>query len=230
MNIVGNGQLANVFKNSMREDSIIFASGVADSNCKDIKEFQREKELLLKNLVKYSDKKFIYFSSCALSAKDYELSPYYKHKKQMETIIKEKAQKYYIFRIPQLFGEIKQHPTLINFLFYAVKNREKFTLYDDAYRYVIEINDVKRLVEAFLAFSNPNIIIDLANNYRYSLFEIITVIEDILHEKAIFSTESKSDKYELDLSRLYEFVQKNNVNIDFGKDYLYNKLKEKIIK
>ena len=66
--IIGNGQLAKTFKEDsfVFDDVVIFASGVANSECKDDKEFNREKELLEKTLFENKDKRFVYFSICAL--------------------------------------------------------------------------------------------------------------------------------------------------------------------
>ena len=55
--IIGNGQLAQAFKNLHIENSVIFASGVANSNCIEEKEFEREKELLISTLLQNKDKK-----------------------------------------------------------------------------------------------------------------------------------------------------------------------------
>ncbi|MBU4132588.1 MAG: hypothetical protein KKF12_17365, partial [Proteobacteria bacterium] len=72
--IIGNGQLAKIFKEDgcFFDDVVIFASGVTNSDCRDDREFNREKELLEKTLVENNAKRFVYFSSCALSAKTYE--------------------------------------------------------------------------------------------------------------------------------------------------------------
>lgn len=102
--IIGSGQLAKVFaKSQIKDDVCIFASGVSNSSCTDEKQFEREKNLLVDTLKKNSDKKFVYFSSCALSAIEYPKNDYYKHKVNMEDIIKEHSNNYYIFRVPQLF-------------------------------------------------------------------------------------------------------------------------------
>ena len=144
--IIGSGQLAKTFEDSTLSNTVIFASGVSNSNITDIKQFEREKCLLVNTLEKNKDKKFVYFSSCALSAPKYPKNAYYEHKRQMEELIKEYSTNYYIFRIPQLFGALKHHKTLINFLYEAIINEEFFKVYNQAYRYVIEIDDVRKLV------------------------------------------------------------------------------------
>ncbi|MBK2297070.1 Rossmann-fold NAD(P)-binding domain-containing protein [Francisella philomiragia] len=229
--VVGGGQLAQVFHNYRDNDSVvIFASGVSNSSCTDQKEFDREKKLLETILKDNSDKKFVYFSSCALSAEDYPKNSYYAHKIQMESIIKKLSNKYFIIRLPQLFGNLKLHNTLINYIYHAIKSNNIMSVYSDAYRYVIEIEDVRTFVDSYLANGALCSTIDLANPYRYKILEIIETFESLLNKKANTVIIQKQDKYILDLSKLNRYIQENNINIEFGEDYLKNKLYEKIKK
>ncbi len=226
--IVGTGQLAQIFIDLQIDNTVIFASGVSNSNCTEEKEFKRERILLLKTLKENQNSKFVYFSSCALSAPDYPKNEYYKHKENMEILIKEYSHNYYIFRVPQLFGELKSHNTLINFIYESIITNRKFKIYDKAYRYVIEINDVRNLVEAYLENFSSSIIVDLANSYRYSVSDIVYTLEELLNKKANYDLINKSDGYYLDLSDVNKFILNNNINILFSKNYLYDKLKDKI--
>ena len=227
--IIGTGQLAKIFQNSDIDlrNVCIFASGVSNSSCVDINQFKREKNLLINTLKNIDDKKFVYFSSCALSASEYPKNDYYKHKANMENIIKEYSSKYYIFRIPQLFGDLILHKTLINFIYKSIEHNHKFNIYDEAYRYVIEINDVRKLVENYLD-NDGCITIDLANPYRYKVLDIVQIFEKLLGKKAYYEVLQKEDKYTLDLISLEKFVKEKKIDIDFGKDYLIKKLREKL--
>ena len=226
---IGNGQLAKQFKSfEKKDDVVIFASGVANSNCKDVNEFEREKTLLLHTLQNNREKKFVYFSSCALSAKEYTLNDYYIHKQNMEKIIKEYSNKYYIFRIPQLFGEIKKHPTLINYLFYAIKEEKEISIYKGAYRYVIDIDDVLTIVTELVKHHKGEITLDIANTYRYSIIEILEILEKLAGKKARYKMIDKNDAYELDLSPLYSIISQYNIETNFGKSYLYDKIQNRI--
>lgn len=225
--IIGAGQLANAFKDFECDDVVIFASGVANSNCKEPKEFDRERELLLKTLKENKNSKFVYFSSCALSAEEYPLNEYYRHKLNMENIIKAYSNNYYIFRIPQLFGELKKHSTLINFLYDSIKNEKTFKVYDNAYRYVIEINDAKEIVKLYLEYSKSSITVDIANPYHYKVLEIVHILEEILNKKANYILLTKEDQYKLDLSEFIKFLKKYDKRLMFGKNYLSFKLKGK---
>ncbi|MDD2828446.1 MAG: sugar nucleotide-binding protein [Sulfuricurvum sp.] len=226
--IIGNGQLAQAFINTPHDDIVFFASGVPNSNCTDESQFDRERQLLLSTLQSHNDKKFIYFSSCALSSKEYPKNRYYQHKAEMEQLIKNYSKSYYIFRIPQLFGHLKHHKTLINFLYESIINDQEFHLYNEAYRYVIEIEDVKNLVEAYLKYSHSSITIDLANDYRYKVLDIVKIFENLLNKKATYDIIDRSDGYMLDLTDMSQFIKTNDLNIIFSPYYLYDKLYEKL--
>ena len=171
--VVGGGQLGKAFSNYLDDfDVIIFASGVSDSNETRRSEFDREKELLMEHLKYSCGKKFVYFSSCALIDEANYL-PYYKHKFEMEALVENNSGNSYIFRLPQLFGKLKRHPTLINYLYYKIVDGEEFTIYDEAYRYVINLEDVVSIVNRYLLEKKGNVILDIANPYAYSILEIV---------------------------------------------------------
>ncbi len=226
--IIGNGQLAQIFKNSHLDDTVIFASGVSNSNCQEKSEFLREKKLLLKTIKNNPNKKFIYFSSCALSADDYAKNEYYQHKLDMEELIKISTDNYYIFRLPQLFGELKEHKTLINFIYNSIVDEKPFNVYSDAYRYVIEIDDVRVLVESYLKYSESCITVDLANPFRYKIQDIVNVISTLVGKQANYTLIKKVDKYYLDLSNMNDFIKENHIKVSFGSKYLQDKLSKKI--
>ena len=226
--IIGSGQLAKAFqKSELKQEVCIFASGVSNSSCKDINQFERERNLLVNILKNNGDKKFVYFSSCALSASEYPKNDYYKHKVNMENIIKKYSDNYYIFRIPQLFGDLISHKTLINFIYKSIEYNHKFNIYDEAYRYVIEISDVRKLVESYLDCSG-GITIDLANPYKYKVLNIVQIFEKLLNKKAHYEVVKKEDEYTLDLFHLEKFVKEKEINITFGEEYLIEKLREKL--
>lgn len=227
--IIGNGQLAQAFSENDSTHVIIFASGVPNSSCTDELQFDRERQLLLSTLQSHGDKKFVYFSSCALSSEEYPKNRYYQHKEQMEELIKSRSNSYYIFRIPQLFGKLKEHNTIINFFYNKIMHGEPFTVYDQAYRYVIEINDVVTLVIKYLEISSANITVDLANTYRYSVLEIIQTLERMMKQKASYNLVEKIDVYELNLSELEAFVSTEKLSIPFSEYYLEERLKSQFI-
>jgi UDP-2-acetamido-2,6-beta-L-arabino-hexul-4-ose reductase len=222
--VVGSGQIAKAFS-AYTDDSriVIFASGVSDSNEIRRSEFDREKGLLMQHLKYSCGKKFVYFSSCALIDEANYL-PYYKHKFEMEALVKKNSENSYIFRLPQLFGELKRHPTLINYLYYKIVDGEEFIVNDKAYRYVIHVEDVVFIVSNYLTKAKKNTVLDVANPYAYSIKEIVECLEIKAGRKALFTTISKSDAYNLDLAPLMTFLIEKNMDYKFGEGYLRNHL------
>lgn len=226
--IIGSGQLAKTFQSCQLNDTVIFASGVSNSHCTDKQQFSREENLLRQTLQANKDKRFVYFSSCALSCEKYEKTPYYQHKQAMEDLIKQQTENYYIFRIPQLFGELKSHNTLINFLYFTILEEKPFKLFSESYRYIIEIEDVKTLVNAYLQYKKPCITVNIANPYRYKVIEIVEIFEQLLGKKANYELIDKHDGFILNLDELESFIKQNKLSINFSSAYLKHKLKEKI--
>jgi len=230
--VIGNGQIANKFKqNNFENNIVVFASGVSNSNCTSSKEFEREEKLLKYVLEENKDKKFIYFSSCALSVNNYDLNAYYKHKLYMESLIKKNSDNYYIFRVPQLFGDLKSHNTIINFFYNCILNNTSFHIYDDSYRYVIELNDVYKIVNYIVSTQSSKLTLDIANPYRYQVVEIVKILEKLLSKNANYTFIKKSDKYTLNLNNFNQFINEGEFEIkNLGQEYLYVKLKENLLR
>ncbi|UQB43257.1 NAD(P)-dependent oxidoreductase [Thiomicrospira microaerophila] len=230
--IVGSGQIATIFKNDANQDKYkdvcIFASGVANSNCTDPNAFLREEKLLLISLSECQNKKFVYFSSCALSATEYPKNDYYNHKFKMEQLIKNNAENFLICRVPQLFGDLKKHGTLINFIYNSIVNNEEFNVYSDAYRYVIDIDDVKRFVDAYLNDHKEPTVIDLGNPFRYRVLDLVKTFEDVTGIKAKYKLIEKSDSYILQFEEIKNFVKTKKINTVFGEDYFLKKISLRI--
>ena len=93
--IVGHGDIARVlnWECSKRPNTIFFASGVSNSQEIRESEYQREKDLLLKQS---RDKRLVYFGSLSIF---YSGGRYAKHKREMEELVMENFPKYCIIRL-----------------------------------------------------------------------------------------------------------------------------------
>jgi hypothetical protein len=121
--IIGNGDISSVIKD--REDRVYFASGVSNSNEIRESEYQREKDLLLRqDRIRH----LIYFSSLCIFYSD---TRYAQHKKQMEDLVKDNFKHYTIVRLGNITWG-RNPNTLINHL--KLTNGEEIR---DVYRYVI---------------------------------------------------------------------------------------------
>lgn len=218
--------IANKFVNYKNdEDKIIFASGV--SNSKDIVEqnFSREFELLNKTIKDNPGKALVYFSTCSVEDEDLQNSPYVIHKKAIEKFIGQTAEKYYLIRVSNLAGISNNPYTLLNYFILNILQNNLLTVWKNAYRNIIGIDDMYEIVDNILqekTFSNSTI--NIANPQNYSIPFIITHIEQHLDKKAICNEIEKGDNYNIDISAIEPIIKK--LNIHFNDDYLSSLLKK----
>lgn len=226
--IIGNGQLAKAFSMDDKDNVCFMASGVSDSNCTSLSEFNREEALIERCLRYHSGMKLVYFSSCALSADDYELNAYYTHKSNMESLIVSGSSNYLIIRVPQLFGALKRHATLINFLFFNIVDGNELVVNELAYRYVLDIKDLKSIVTAMIESGVSNQIVDVANPHRYSVLKIVKLIESLTGFSAKYSTIERPDSYFLKFDSLFNVVEDFGLEVDFSDTYLEKRLESRV--
>lgn len=215
--VLGQGLLANIFKEFDRNnDIIIFASGVSNSN--EIKEevFQREEKLLEQTIKNNPNKILIYFSSCdVIYAQKFDKA-YYFHKLNMENIIKTKIKEFYIFRLPQLIGKSNNKHSLINYFIHAISNGKEIMVWQDAYKNLIDIRDIKIIVKYFIDNSlQKNTITNIINKNYYSIQDIITTLEEFLGIKAHIKMIKKGF-----LPNYPRLNILDDIGIEFNDDYL----------
>lgn len=139
--IIGNGDIASILND--RANVIFFASGVSNSNEIREEQFNREKELLLKQ-----DKNMciFYFSSIAIDIfEKYEKNRYLQHKKQMEDIIKSNFKNYNIIRIGNInWG--KNPNTFLNYIKNKIDNKEAVHILDE-YKFMLDKSELVVLTD-----------------------------------------------------------------------------------
>ena len=218
--IIGNGMLAKAFESFHKRtyNYIIFASGVSNSNETSFENFNREKELLLEVLEQYKDKTIVYFSSCSIYDSSLTNSLYVYHKMCMERLVRENSKNYLIARLPQVIGKTYS-PTIVNFLFNKIKNRECFSIFGKAHRNFIDVDDVVKVTNYLLKeglFINS--LVNLASTHHTSMYELILYLEKISNQRAFYNVENKGSRYFIDVSILQDVYQK--LGIKFDKDYV----------
>lgn len=131
--IIGNGNIAGVLKNraDVADGRLYFASGISNSCETRESEYEREKDLLLKQ--DFSSH-IVYFSSLAVFEKD---TRYFRHKREMETLVKSNFKTWTIIRIGNIsWGNDNPH-TIINFLRNKIKKGEPIEVRDE-YKYIVD--------------------------------------------------------------------------------------------
>lgn len=182
--IIGNGLIGEAFRkyDKQYENYIVFASGVSNSSENNLVNFKREKDLVIKTISENPNLTFIYFSSVLVGIID---NDYYNHKLDIENIIKEKAKKYIIFRVPQLVGKTGNKNNLINFITDLVKNNKPVNCYNNVYRSLLDIDDLTNIVNYCCDTYNETIVISGVE--KVPVLDIINEIGTLLKKEPIIN-------------------------------------------
>ena len=219
--IVGNGMLANAFESSdgVEKGVCIFASGVSNSLCNDVKEFSREANLLQETLAAHDDPgAFVYFGTCSVYDPASQLQPYVLHKLAMERMV-QKHPSGLVVRLPQVAGPHASPYTLLAVLCESVRSGRTINVWEHATRNIIDVIDVVRIVSSLLSASNKeNKVINVANPISYSIRTIIESVESVLGCKGRLNMVSAGAAYDIDVATIEPLIKA--LGIDFGKDYL----------
>jgi hypothetical protein len=140
MAIIGSGDIAKVLND--REGAIFFASGVSNSSETNRSEFDREFSLLMNQDYGSWAKCLFYFSTISIYYKD---SPYIRHKKEMEEVIRAIFPNYNIIRIGNIDWGTNPN-TFLNALRAKKAKGEPFELFDE-YRYMISKEELLLLTD-----------------------------------------------------------------------------------
>jgi nucleoside-diphosphate-sugar epimerase len=224
--VIGSGMLANRFSNYKADnEKIIFASGV--SNSKNIIEenFKRELDLLEQTTQSYPYKTFIYFSTTSIGDADLSNSPYIAHKIAIENFIKKNTSDFLIFRVSNIAGVSNNPFTLLNYFIFNILQNNVFTLWKNAYRNIIGIDDMYSIVDFILKGELfLNTVINIANPKNYSVPFIISEIEKYFNKKANFITTDRGNNFSTDVSLIKPIIRK--LKIQFNEDYLTSLLQK----
>ena len=224
--VIGNGMIANRFMSYKdNDDVIIFASGVSNSKDTVEENFIREFQLLHKTVSDYTDKTLVYFSTCSLEDNDLALAPYVIHKKTVEEFIKNNVARFYLFRISNLAGTSNNPYTLLNYFIFNILKNLPLTVWKNAYRNIIGIDDMFSIANHLLQTKeNINAIINIANPVNYSVPYIVKTIEHHLNKRATVNELDRGDDYKIDVSLIEPLF--NKLNIQFNENYLAALLKK----
>lgn len=207
------------------EDKIIFASGVSNSKDKVEENFLREFQLLNQTLKANPNKTLVYFSTCSVEDDDLQDAPYVIHKKSVEQFIKQHSSSYYLFRISNLAGISNNPYTLLNYFIFNILQNNSLTVWKNAYRNIIGIDDMYLIAHDILQQSKMiNTTINIANPVNYSVPSIIRKIEEHLQKKANCQEIEKGDNYDIDISSIEPIIKR--LNISFDEQYLVSLLKK----
>jgi len=203
--IVGNGFIAKNFlkikKKLIKSDTILYAAGISDSKITDKKKLTKEFSRIKSYLKDFDNKKrFIYISTFSIFDPLRNKSPYIKNKLKIEKFLKKKNINYLIIRFPEIIGKSKNKKALINFIYTKIKKGEKFELWKNSLRNIVDIDDaVKSSNKIIMNNFFKKKTINLISKHFYSAENIVKTLEIQLRKKAnykyLFFKNIKLKKY-----------------------------------
>jgi hypothetical protein len=216
--IVGQGLLARAFApgTGLAPGTVIFASGVSNSNTTEPAAFARE-DALLRTWLDHAPGDLVYFSSCGLATGDSAHSVYMAHKRSMEALVLAHPRGH-VFRLPQVVGLTGNPNTLVNYLRAHILADEPFEVWQFAERNLIGVDDVRTLVVAMLAEGpherGPT---NVAALHSTPMVELVRLLEEHLGRKARFTLVPRGEPMVLDTGCVARVA--GQIGLDLGETY-----------
>lgn len=221
--IIGNGLIANLFKENDRDDVVFFASGVSNSLEIDKNAFLREENLLKKSVEQSENKIFIYFSTCSIYDSSKNGSPYVIHKLKMERLVEELCPRFLILRVSNAVGKGGNPNLLMNYLVNSVQKEKEITVHTAAKRNLIDADDVKNITLKLIHKNILNKIINVAYLTNFSTIEILEVLEKFFNKKIKTSLVDSGQSYLISIPEVESYFTENHLSNK--KEYLLRMLK-----
>lgn len=208
--IIGNGLIANAFRDADREDVVFFASGVSNSLETKAENFLREENLVKETIQKFTDKLFVYFSTCSIYDSSKNESPYVNHKLNMEHLIATNCPHYIIARVSNAVGNGGNPNLLMNYIHRSIQNGDKITIHKNAKRNLIDVEDLKNILIHIIEKEERNKIYNLAYLDNFSITDIVSTFERVLGKEAIKEILDMGESYSIDLHGLEDYFEEES--------------------
>ena len=175
----------------------VFASGVSNSGETRLAEFERERDLLQHTLQNASQ--LMYFSTCSVHDPELSESPYVQHKLAMEQLVQRAGSQNAIVRLPQVVGLSANPHTLTNYLYRQISAGERFEVWLQARRNLIDVADVVAIVSHLVAASQiAGASLNVACSFSVPVLDIVRSLEALVGRTAQFDAVMAGAHYDLD--------------------------------
>jgi nucleoside-diphosphate-sugar epimerase len=218
--IIGSGMMASAFAGAFaqRNGVVVYAAGVSNSQCRDVREYERERVRLAGTLATHEGaRSFVYFSTCSVEDPESQQSDYVRHKLAMERLVAAHPG-HLVLRLPQVAGRTPNPHTLLNYLHARIIRGERFVVWANAYRNIIDSSDVARIGGAMVDHGVRARTMNVANVTSHPLPEIVRTIEKVTGTTATFDLVPRGSQYAIDVAEMESLLP--GVAAGFDKGYL----------
>jgi len=217
--IVGNGLIAGAFKREFASDpaATLFASGVSNSAERRAAEFARE-EALLRATLRRDPAPIVYFSTCSVLDVERAVTPYVRHKLQMEALART-ASSHVILRLPQVVGRTDNPHTLTNFLRSQIVSGVRFEVWENAWRNLIDVDDAAAIATRMIRDRRYwNRTVNIASPHTMPVPELVAAYERVLGVVANCQRVDRGERYAIDVGQAMEVA--DSLGIRSQPDYI----------
>lgn len=218
--VIGNGLIAKAFA-SYTEDpaTIIFASGVANSNEVSPSAFAREAELLERVGCDARGRRLVYFGTCSVTDPALGSSDYVRHKRRMEDWLSAQVPNFAIVRLPNIVGGRGNPQLLVNYLVDCIERGWSFSVWQDANRNLLGVDDARLMVDHVLRRELArNRTVEIANPHFVQVIELVHAIERYIGLPARYDVRPGGGTPVIDTALSREIAAQ--AGIAFGAGYL----------
>ena len=224
--LVGSGVIYNRFIDfSLQTEYLVLTGSINESIILNENLIINEESIIKEALEINQDKIIIYFSSCGVLDEKTQDSEYTLHKLRMERLIIENSKKYYIFRLPNIIGNIHGKMDLINNFINSINNDFEIRVWKNTKRYFIDIDDAYEIIKEIL--DNKillNKIINIGIPIAMEIKEVLNEIEIICNKKSNYRYVENKSNYNIDFTDVMPII--NNLKINYNKNYFRNSLQK----
>jgi nucleoside-diphosphate-sugar epimerase len=217
--IVGTGMLATAFAPlAARPDVLVHAAGVSNSRCTDAGAFERERQRVRESLdAARACDRLVYFSTCSVDDPVDGETAYVRHKLEMEALVS-RHPGHVIVRLPQVVGATSNPHTLVNFLHDRIVRGERFDVWRNARRNLIDADDARAIVLALLDAGAGGTTVNVANPSDYRVLDIVHALERVTGRTARYDLVDRAGGHPIDIEAIRPLLRR--AGVEFGPRYL----------
>ena len=185
MHVHGSGFIAkNLKRIKLRKlkKVVIYAAGISNSKSKDKKKFLRERKKIQTFLNNHNKEHlFIYISTISVLDNYLKKDNYTRNKIIIENLIKKSLNNFLILRLPQIVGKSSNPHTIINFIYKKVLLEQRFKVWSNVKRNLIDIDDLIKIVKLIISTKlQPGNVINILNPNSIYVKKIVNIMGDIV--------------------------------------------------
>jgi nucleoside-diphosphate-sugar epimerase len=219
--VVGNGLMAKAFARYADDSAtIVFASGVSNSQEVSPAAFAREADLLERVVTGAAARsRLVYFGTCSVTDPALEASDYVRHKLRIEAWIGTHVANFTVVRLPNIVGGPGNPRLLVNYLFDCIAQGRPFSIWQHARRNLLGVDDACVMVDHVLRHGQArNRTVAIANPHFAEVLDLVRAIERHMGKTAHYDVQPGGGTPEIDTALSREIAAK--AGVAFGDGYL----------